>query len=53
MVYVIKATGELPLPSTLTARPSKNIVMVHSTPGRKSVTQILFIQEIIQEIDQI
>ncbi|XP_056883896.1 cilia- and flagella-associated protein 47-like [Takifugu flavidus] len=31
MVYVIKATGELPLPSTLTARPSKNIFMVDST----------------------
>lgn len=38
MVYVIKATGELPLPSSpLTARASENIVAVGNNTGRKSV----------------
>lgn len=44
MVYIIKATGELPLPSSLTARPSENIVTVPNNSGRKSQKNIYAIQ---------
>lgn len=49
MVYIIKATGELPLPSSpLTGRPSENIVSVPNDTGRTSVPEILIIEKFME-----
>ncbi|XP_041834411.1 cilia- and flagella-associated protein 47-like [Melanotaenia boesemani] len=40
MVYVIKATSRLPLPSPLTAKPSHNTVSVHASSVCKSVVTL-------------
>lgn len=37
MVYMVKATAELPLASPLSARPSSNIVSDLDSSGRKTV----------------
>ncbi|XP_074483047.1 cilia and flagella-associated protein 47-like isoform X1 [Sebastes fasciatus] len=44
MVYMVKATAELPLPSPLTARPSANIVSIPSNSGSAVCVSVLRLQ---------
>lgn len=44
MIYMLKATAELPLPSPLTARPSSNIVSIPNDSGKEIVSQMLLIK---------
>lgn len=41
MVYMVKATAEMPLSSPLSARPSSNIASIQDSSGRKTVTDML------------
>ncbi|XP_026220063.1 cilia- and flagella-associated protein 47 isoform X2 [Anabas testudineus] len=50
MVYILKATAELPLPSPLTARPSSNIVSVPSNSDSPVFVSVLSLSCKVEQV---